>query len=125
MTRNHFASINDLVGLTLVEVTKTDCDRISFISEEGRQFLMYHSQNCCESVYIEDVAGDLQDLVGSPIVMAEAIDYEPPARSPDDYVPESETWTFYKLATVKGYVTVRWYGTSNGYYSESCSFSEE
>ena len=70
---------------------------------------------------INDVCGDLTDLIGVPLVQAEEATSESP---PDDvsapeYEPESQTWTFYKFATIKGSVTIRWLGQSNGYYSES------
>ncbi|EQK39795.1 hypothetical protein C672_3655 [[Clostridium] bifermentans ATCC 638] len=83
---------------------------------------MYHEQNCCESVYIDEIHGDLNNLIGSEILMAEEIEGESPSEV-DSYF-ESYTWTFYKLATVKGYVTIRWFGESNGYYSESVDFAK-
>ena len=53
--------------------------------------------------------------------MAEEVTHE----STNTEYGDSQTYTFYKFATVKGYVTVRWYGTSNGYYSESVDFRKE
>lgn len=76
---------------------------------------LYHEQDCCESVYVESVVGDIQDLIGHPLTLAEE------ASNDDPDALESGTWTFYKLATVKGYVDIWFYGSSNGYYSEGVS----
>lgn len=117
-----------LMGETLTEVTgmKVGSDRVEFTAASGRTFVMYHSQDCCESVSIEDVAGNPDDLLNSPITMAdESSSGDRPADVPEpEYAPESQTWTFYRFATVKGYVTLRWLGESNGYYSESVTFAE-
>jgi hypothetical protein len=115
-------SIKDLLGKTLIEVKQIDNDRIEFTTSLNEKWVMYHSQNCCESVSIEDINGDLADLIGNPITLAEES-----ANSDDKPLfesTESWTWTFYKLATVKGYVNIRWYGSSNGYYSESVLFEK-
>ena len=89
-------------------------DYIIFNFENDENYLMFHDQDCCESVYIEEIHGDLSNLVGHEIVMAEAVTY----RGAVEESFETYTSTFYKLGCVNGYVTIRWYGTSNGYYSE-------
>lgn len=114
------AKFEDLLGKTLVSIDKTE-DELIFTTTEGEVFKSYHDQDCCESVYIEDIDGDLEDLIGSPILQAEEVTNSDDTFGRIEY-PDSFTWTFYKLATIKGYVTIRWLGESNGYYSESVDF---
>lgn len=115
--------INDLLGKTLVSIEglKNGNDEIIFKTSDGEIYRMYHSQQCCENVYIEDICGDVEDLIGTPILRAEEKTNRDKPREGDEFV-ESFTWTFYTLATKKGYVDIRWYGESNGYYSESVDF---
>jgi len=116
----------ELVGKVFVSIEVNDNkDEISFVDDQGKKYLMYHSQDCCETVEIESIVGDLTDLLCVPILKAEeATSDETPDGALLDYEPESQTWTFYKLATIKGYVDIRWFGSSNGYYSEGVSFTE-
>lgn len=96
---------------------------MTFKSECGTAFLFYHCQDCCETVSIEDICGDVDDLVGSPLLTAEEVSSDEfAADAPEHY--ESYTWTFYRFATAKGSVTVRWLGESNGYYSEGVDYEE-
>lgn len=118
----HNGDINQIIGKTMRSVEQTGKESITFVDESGARWSMHYEPDCCASCEIEDVVGDLQDLVGSPIVMAEVATNSTDEPSKSDEHPESYTWTFYKFATAKGYVTVRWYGSSNGYYSETASF---
>ena len=106
----------ELKGRILYQVQRIDDEEIRFYLTDSNYVRMYHQQDCCEYVYIEDICGDLEDLVGSPLLEAEEV--EGTTTDLPDLGDESYTWTFYKFATRKGSVTIRWYGSSNGYYSE-------
>ena len=119
-----FEQFENLKGKVLKEVTVED-HLIRFVTVDGDVYKLFHYQDCCESVYVESVVGDVEDLIGEPILVAEeATSNDNPEGFKADY-QESFTWTFYKLATRKGYVDIRWYGESNGYYSESVSFEKQ
>ena len=115
------APIGLMRGLTFTAITgcKPGSDEVIFETNSSR-FVFWHEQDCCESVEVEQVDGDVADLIGEPLLMAEEAVEE---SITEDY--ESRTWTFYKFATAKGYVTVRWLGRSNGYYGERVSLRVE
>jgi hypothetical protein len=125
---DRYCEVNVLKGKTLSTVEATD-ETIVFTTTAGEVYKMYHEQDCCESVYVESIVGDLNDLVGEEVLLAEAsenlFDVLKNIGKEEEDSDESHTWTFYKFATRKGYVDIRWYGTSNGYYSESVSFVKE
>jgi len=108
--------LNEIIGKTMVDINRKGDEQIIFTCSDGMKYRMYHSQDCCEYVVIEDIVGDLDDLLNTPIIVAEERTSEGSER--DDH----DTWTFYEFRTMKGSVTIRWHGSSNGYYSESVDF---
>lgn len=124
--------IKELIGKTFVKVevntNKYDNDSLVFhdllVPFGGGVYVFSHWQDCCESVYIEDVCGDLSDLENSPILLAEEIIHDPgPGEDEGGY--GENLWTFYKFSTIKGTVVVRFVGSSNGYYSMTVSHGWE
>lgn len=125
---------DELIGHYMASVTvvkSTEGDELIFVRTDGKKFRFWHNQDCCEYVYIEDICGDLQHLTGAKILVAEERtqtnqdpDCRPQPDEDDNYADSSYTWTFYEFATIEGSVTIRWFGSSNGYYSESVDFEE-
>lgn len=122
MSRKTFRDVpfETLQGETIVALAGAapGSDEITITTASGRTFRMKHYQDCCEEVSVEEVVGDVNAIVGHRLLLARMDTH----REGKSY---SDTWTFYHLATVKGTVTLRWLGSSNGYYSEEVSFGEE
>ena len=115
---------SELLGAKLVciEGAQIGSEEITFVADDGRSWFMGHVQDCCEVVEVNELIGEISDLLASPILRAEMVQSEQDGEPrPSDWA-ESWTWTFYKLATIRGEVVLRWLGQSNGYYSEAVNF---
>lgn len=126
---------NSLLGLTLDNVTPMRDQEGLILSAGDMTFVLYHrpeqreyddhgeplDDDIREDVRLDDICGDLTDLVGAPIVVA------------DDRVSDRQSdakrsrlegctvlpWTFYHLSTSKGSVVLRFYGSIDGCYAET------
>lgn len=108
----NYESIPLLLGETFHSIKNCD-DRIVSFQNQDTTIHMYHNQSCCETVAVEEIIGDLEDLMNSPILRAEE-------RTEDGKSSYGKAlYTFYEIATIKGSVTIRWLGESNGYYGVS------
>lgn len=94
----------DLLGKTFDSVQKI-YDELQFIGTE--QVTIYPKQDHYESITINNITGDLKDLVGEPLLEAE-FDVE---TGVERGLVANYPYTFitYKFTTKKGIVTVRWY----------------
>lgn len=114
--------VNRLIGLTFTRVERSprpNCDDwVGFWQGDKLVAKLYHDQDCCEQVSIRDICGDLSDLEGVPIVVADESFNDPKDPRPNVDI----LWTFYTFRTMKGTVTLDWEGESNGYYSVGVDF---
>lgn len=94
---------------------------VAFKMKDGKRFQLHGHQSHMSSVVLRDIVGDLSDLVSALIVMADV-----ESKDNHDMIDGEDmgmTWTYYKLATKKGYVTISFRGDSlGGRYTEHADF---
>jgi hypothetical protein len=118
--------IDELVYKTIIKIEgSVGSEELIFVTSDNTTYMMFSEENGCGndvSVSVDDICGDMNDLIGSPILHAEEVINDNVGGPKDQDNDYSYIWTFYKLSTIKGYVTIRWYSSSNGCYSERVEF---
>ena len=108
---NKRCDIDDLVGKVIKGLAYSD-EYFQILTDDC-VYAFYHEQDCCESVWLTQVDGISDKIIGSRIVIAEEVVDE------KDTEYGHITWSFYKIGTNKGMIDFRFQGESNGYYSET------
>ena len=117
----HFKS-----GIESVTGLNPGSSSIIFVCKDNTIIEMSHEQECCESVIVEGADSyDNKDDIYTDCEwceMSKEVNHDAISDNLCFNAFDSFTWTFYKVKTNRGYDTIRWYGESNGYYSEEVDF---
>lgn len=108
----------------LTNVDIMDDNEVLFTTESGKQYKMYHQQDCCERVWlIGDFNKVLKSLVGKKIERVDVKYYDGAeyASEYDDYSSTISEFTFIVNGNTE---VVKWFGNSNGYYCEKAELEE-
>ena len=119
MTVNTYTEFS---GKTIQEIRgcKKHSDEVTVMFTDGSCLKFYHRQDCCESVLLEDFDAIPEDLVNAKIIsIEERISRSGEGIKPLNVWDESYTWSFYVIKTSSSTMVLRWYGESNGWYSET------
>lgn len=109
-------------GKTIQEIRgcKKHSDEVTIKFTDGTCLKFYHQQDCCESVLLEDFDTEPEYLINTNIISIEERIYRSgEGMKPLSTCDQSYTWSFYVIKTSSITMVLRWYGESNGWYSET------
>ena len=116
-------NINTLIaGRKVLAVSGTQhlSEKVRILVEGAGVLTFEHQPDCCEKVYlVVDDKDDFVGLRGATVIYLELAESGVKRVIKDEYGDSTETWTFLRLCTSQGPYTFRFYGSSNGYYSEA------
>ncbi len=121
---SEYANFFELQGQTIRAINVAEDDKSVSITTDQFVYDITHEQDCCEYVRIVKVEGKPEDILNSPIAMAEEDSDEIPGYK-YSYSDDSHTWTSFYLKAENGASVKIWFlGESNGYYSESVNVTK-
>ena len=111
--------MEQMIGKTIAAIDGCEkgSQEVTFSFTDNTKCVLYHEQDCCESVLVEEIHGNPAQMVGHTIKKAAVSTATPP----QEFNYECAEWTFYKIACMGDYLTIRWLGESNGYYGVEVS----
>ena len=109
-------NIDQIKGMTITAVVYKEVNESLLIHLNTHVLEMIHHQDCCETVYLADVVGSFEDLIGYPLLEVSETFVDIGSKH------MFSTASCYNFRTVKASVQLRWVGESNGYYSETVDY---
>ena len=107
------SKFEQIQGMIITAVVYKETNESLLIHLNTHVLEMIHHQDCCETVYLADVVGAFEDLIGYPLLEVS----ESTVNIGNSDI--SSTASYYNFKTIKASVQLRWVGESNGYYSET------
>ena len=107
-------SFEDMLGKTMkLVVVDEDEETVVLMAVDGEKYRFF--EDIHSGVRMDGVSGDLSNLVGSPLLVADERVESSSVRIQGLHEEwEFRTWTFHEFATAKGSVTVRWSSHTDG-----------
>lgn len=114
-----YCGFSSLAGKTITSIEGLNSDHVTIKTECGKTYGMRHFQDCCESVSLKEVLGNVDSIIGKEVRYAN----EDTSDCSGEW--SSGTRTTFTIHTNGGSLILIWEGYSNGYYGEGVSFYED
>lgn len=107
----------NILGAKVLSINYADSE-LKITTDKG-VFCMFHSEDCCENVWLEEGLDEIHGLIGKTILSFEERSYTQSEPDEDEYY---SSWHLYTVTHTGGYLDLCWRGHGKVYYSHSVRF---